>query len=82
MYLMIPLARRHSGLPWPDNKASVSEWTIAESLEVAEDCENADFFGPFYITTAGEATCIATDDPRLKEDSAIKSSDARPLAAD
>ncbi len=102
-YLMIPPAGQHNGLPWPDNKAPLSHWTIAESFDVAKDCEDAvakhrkkfeqtynklkhktsdaNFWGPFYITTAGEATCIATDDPRLKEDSAVKPSDVQPSAA-
>ena len=89
-YLMLPPAGRQNGLPWPDGKASISQWTIAESFDGARACEvtlaehrkkfqqtysklshktpEAEFWGRFYVTAAGEATCIATDDPRLKED--------------
>jgi len=87
---MLPPAGQQNGLPWPDSKAPISGWTIAESFDTAKACEaaladhrkkfnktynklshrtlDAEFWGRFYVTVAGEATCIATDDPGLKDD--------------
>jgi hypothetical protein len=88
-YLMLPpAAPQQNGLPWPDGKAPVSQWTIAKSFDKAKACEaqldndrkrlqrtyrkikhqyaDSEFWSRFYVTAAGEAICIATDDPRLK----------------
>jgi len=87
-YLMLPPAGQRNGLPWPDNTASIAQWTIAESFDTAKACEDelsrhrkrfqktyhkadrqnlgAEFWAKFYVTAAGEASCIATDDPRLR----------------
>jgi hypothetical protein len=88
-YLMLPpAAQQQNGLPWPDGKAPISQWTVAESFDKAKACEveldkrrkgfqqsykkishqfaDSEFWSRFYVTAAGEATCIATDDPRLK----------------
>jgi hypothetical protein len=88
-YLMLPPAAQQSnGLPWPDGKAPISQWTVAESFDQAKVCEAAldkhrkkfqqtynsishqfadsEFWSRFYVAASGEATCIATDDPRLK----------------
>jgi len=103
-YLMVPPTGQQNGVPWPDNKAPISHWTIAESFDAAKDCEeavakhrkkfeqtykklkhktsDADFWGPFYITTAGEATCIATNDPRLRDENGAKSPEVRPSATE
>lgn len=100
---MQPSAGQQNGLPWPDGRASISQWTIAESFDDTKDCEatlahhrknfqqaysklsqktpDAEFWGRFYATSAGEATCIATDDPRLKEDATVKPTGEQPSAA-
>ena len=89
-YLMLPpAAQQQNGLPWPDGKAPISEWTVAESFDQAKTCETeldkhrkkfqktvrskishqfaeSEFWSRFYVAAAGEATCVATDDPRLK----------------
>jgi hypothetical protein len=102
-YLMLPPAGQQNGLPWPDGRASISQWTIAESFDGAKACEgaltahrkkfeqaysklshqtsDAEFWGRFYVTAAGEATCIATDDPRLKEDAAARPTGVQPSSA-
>jgi hypothetical protein len=41
----------------------------------------AEFWGQFYIAAAGEATCIATDDPRLNESAEKTIPDIRPSGA-
>jgi hypothetical protein len=38
-YLMLPPAGQQNGIPWPDNTAPVSRWTIAESFDTAKACE-------------------------------------------
>jgi hypothetical protein len=99
-YLMLPPARQQNGIPWPDSKAAVSDWTIAKSFDTAESCEaeldherkgfkktyskishknpEVEFWARFYVAAAGEATCIATDDPRLKEPMDRTKPDMRP----
>jgi hypothetical protein len=88
-YLMLPPASPLNGMPWPDNKAPISHWTIAKSFDTANSCEAAldrnrkgfkqtyhkmshknlqsEFWGRFYIAASQQATCIASDDPRLNE---------------
>jgi hypothetical protein len=88
-YLMLPPVVQRASLPWPDDKAPLSQWSVAESFDAAKDCEAAaearrvkfqetyqkqnsgnpgeQFWMRFYLTAAMGATCIATDDPRLKE---------------
>ena len=88
-YLMLPPATQQpNGLPWPDGKAPISQWTIAESFDRAKACEGeldkhrkkfqrtyskishqfaeSEFWSRFYVAAAAQATCVATDDPRLK----------------
>jgi len=88
-YLMLPPATLQSnGLPWPDGKAPISQWTVAESFDHARTCEaeldkhrkkfqrtynkishqftDSEFWSRFYVEASGEATCVATDDPRLR----------------
>jgi hypothetical protein len=36
---MLPSAGQQNGLPWPDGRASISQWTIAESFDDTKDCE-------------------------------------------
>jgi hypothetical protein len=89
-YLMLPPASQQNGLPWPDGKAPISQWTVAESFDQAKVCEAAlgqhrkkfqqtynsishqfaasEFWSKFYVAAAGAATCVATDDPRLRAD--------------
>jgi hypothetical protein len=99
-YLMLPPAAERAGMPWPDNKAPISQWTIAKSFDKADSCEvelakhrkgfketysrishknlETEFWTRFYIAAAGEATCIATDDPRLNESAKGMTRDMRP----
>ena len=35
--------------------------------KVGAKAPNAEFWNRFYLTAAGEASCIATDDPPLKQ---------------
>jgi hypothetical protein len=104
-YLMLPpAAQQPNGLPWPDGKAPISQWTIAESFDQAKACEGqldkhrkkfqqtyskishqfaeSEFWSRFYVAAAGEATCVATDDPRLKVGSDNGSSDVKKSSAD
>lgn len=104
-YLMLPpAAQQQNGLPWPDGKASISRWTIAESFDKAKSCEaevdndrkklqqtyrrinhqyaESEFWTRFYVTAAREATCVATDDPRLKGGSDNGNSDVKKSSAD
>lgn len=101
---MLPPAGQRNGLPWPDGKAPIFQWTVAESFDKAKACEaeldkhrkkfqqtyrkishqtlNAEFWTQFYVTASGEATCVATDDPRLKGGSDNGTSDVKKSAAD
>jgi hypothetical protein len=87
-YLMLPPVVQRASLPWPDDKAPLSQWSVAESFDAARDCEAAaearrvkfqqtyqkqnsenpgeQFWTHFYLNLVMGATCIATDDPRLK----------------
>lgn len=39
-YLMLPpAAQQPNGLPWPDGRAPISQWTIAQSFDQAKACE-------------------------------------------
>src|SRR5271156_84246 len=38
-YLMLPPAAQRNGILWPDGKAPISQWTIAESFDNARACE-------------------------------------------
>ena len=98
-YLMLPPASQRNGMPWPDNKAPISQWTIAKSFDRANSCEaeldshrkgfkqiyrkmshnnpQSEFWERFYVAAAGEATCIATDDPRLNESAEKTTPDIR-----
>jgi hypothetical protein len=38
-YLMLPPAGQQNGVPWPDNTAPISRWTIAKSFDTAKACE-------------------------------------------
>jgi hypothetical protein len=90
-YLMLPpAAQQPNGLPWPDGRAPISQWTVAESFDQANACEanlkknrkgfqqtykkishqfaDSEFWSWFYLTAAGDTTCVATDDPRLRVD--------------
>jgi hypothetical protein len=88
-YLMLPPVGQQNGIPWPDNTAPVSRWTIAESFDTAKACETelskhrkqfvqtskktdradpaAAFWARFYVRASVSATCIATDDVRLRD---------------
>jgi hypothetical protein len=104
-YLMLPTAAQQpNGLPWPDGKAPISQWTIAESFDQAKACEgqldkhrksfqctyskishqfaDSEFWSRFYIAATGEATCVATDDPRLKGDTENGNSDLKKSSAE
>jgi hypothetical protein len=103
-YLMLPpAAQQQNGLPWPDGKAPISQWTIAESFDKAKACEAeldkrrkgfqqtynkishqfavSEFWTRFYVAAAGAATCVATDDPRLKEGTDNGTSDVKKSSA-
>jgi hypothetical protein len=103
-YLMLPpAAQQQNGLPWPDDKAPVSQWTIAESFDKAKSCEmelsthrkkfqrtyskishqfaDSEFWSRFYVTASREAMCVATDDPRLKVDTANGPADVKKSVA-
>jgi hypothetical protein len=102
-YLMLPPASQLNGMPWPDNKAPISQWTIAKSFDAANACEaeldrnrkgfkqtyrkmshknlQSEFWGRFYIAASQQATCIATDDPRLNESAEKTTPDIRPSGA-
>lgn len=101
-YLMLPPAAQRDGIPWPDGKAPISQWTIAESFDNAKACEaeldkhrkqfqqtyrkanhddpSAQFWAQFYVAAAGDASCIETDDPRLKADSSETFNSRKPQA--
>jgi hypothetical protein len=104
-YLMLPpAAQQPNGLPWPDGKAPISQWTIAESFDQAKTCEgeldknrkkfqhtysklshqfaDSEFWSRFYVAAAAQATCVATDDPRLKAAGADGTSDVKKSSAD
>ena len=104
-YLMLPpAAQQPNGLPWPDVKAPISQWTIAESFDQAKACEGeldkhrkkfqhtygkishqfaeSEFWSRFYVAAAGEATCVATDDPRLKADTENENADVKKSSAE
>ncbi len=98
-YLMLPPAAQRNGVLWPDGKAPISQWTIAESFDSATACEaeldkhrkrfekayrkanhaalTAQFWAQFYVVAAGDASCIGTDDPRLKADSPAETSNSQ-----
>lgn len=104
-YLMLPpAAQQQNGLPWPDGKAPLSQWTVAESFDQAKTCETeldkhrkkfqktyskishqfaeSEFWSRFYVAAAGEATCVATDDPRLKTGSENGTADVKKSSTD
>jgi hypothetical protein len=38
-YLMLPPAAQRNGIPWPDGRAPISQWKIAQSFDSATACE-------------------------------------------
>jgi hypothetical protein len=38
-YLMLPPPGEQNGVPWPDNTAPISRWTLAKSFDTAKGCE-------------------------------------------
>jgi hypothetical protein len=74
-YLMIPPGQPGKKQLTPDVNAPLSEWSIQSSFDTAAECTEAqqqlhkDISKSEDSATSTEllmATCIATDDPRLK----------------
>ena len=50
--------------------------------KISHQFADSEFWSRFYVAAAGEATCIATDDPRLKVGSDNGNSDVKKSSAD
>jgi hypothetical protein len=54
---------------------------LRESGKVGTKASSARFWNRFYVTAAGEAVCIATNDPRLRDDAPTRLTGVQPFAA-